>query len=382
MASPDINQASVAAAISLYLGVDSGRPEIVAIASRINLQGLKVSPGDNLSQNGDFRSRLLAVGGADLERLVGSDKAEQLRRDQDGQMNAVAHGRFAALAGGLGVPLWLQTEGSSKREASSGSPPSGAKYGETYWGSPEGQARMQAYARDSGLGWAAGHSDLLRLGPAAIDTLKDVHFRQQTFERMRHEGGFTAKDIVGLADYAKRHGLPASKLGEVSTDTVKTLGDGNQHEEKKWRELIAEVGRYKDKPAEEEVARHKLIDELRHHRKQRPEHGTQIDRQLDVMKLQAEAHARENAEVAKADKQEAIADKREAKVDQKNASLASLLDDDASSTSNAQTSGQPSQQKVEVKTAAAPEKPASEPAPTQLKQAPAAPKSSAAPKPA
>jgi hypothetical protein len=310
MASPDINQASVAAAISLYLGVDSGRPEIVAIASRINLQGLKVSPGDNLSQSGDFRSRLLAVGGADLERLVGTDKAEQLRRDQDGQMNAVAHGRFAALAGGLGVPLWLQTEGSSKREASSGSPPSGAKYGETYWGSPEGQARMQAYARDSGLGWAVGHSDLLRLGPAAIDTLKDVHFRQKTFERMRHEGGFVAKDIVGLADYAKRHNLDANKLGEVSTDTVKTLGDNNPHQEKRWRELIAGVGRHKNEPVKEEEARHKLIDELRHHRKQRPEHGTQIDRQLDVMKLREQYKARADAENTKADKQEAALGKQ------------------------------------------------------------------------
>jgi hypothetical protein len=269
---------------------------------------------------------------------------------------------------------------------------------------------MQAYARDSGLAWAAGHSDLLRLGPAAIDTLKDVHFRQQTFERMRHEGGFAAKDIVGLADYAKRHNLDANKLGNVSTDTVRTLGDNNPPEEKKWRELIAEVGRHKDDPAKEEGARHKLIDELHHHRQQRPEHGTQIDRQLDVMKLREEYKARADAENAKANTETANADKREARanlreanadkheakantreanaatrvatVEQKNASLASLLDDDAPSTSNAQASGQPPQQKTEVKAATVPEKTTSEPAPNQPKQLAGAPKSSAAPKPA
>jgi signal transduction histidine kinase len=49
----------------------------------------------------------------------------------------------------------------------------------------------------------------------------------------------------------------------VSTDTVKTLGDNNPHEEKRWRELIAGVGRHKNEPAKEEEARHKLIDELR-----------------------------------------------------------------------------------------------------------------------
>jgi hypothetical protein len=114
------------------------------------------------------------------------------------------------------------------------------------------------------------------------------------------------------------------------------------------------------------------------------------------MKLREEYKARADTDIANADKREvradlgdASADKKEAnanthetKVNQKNASLASLLDDDASSTSNAQASGQPSQQKTEIKAPAAPEKPASEPAPTQPKQVAATPKSSAAPKPA
>jgi hypothetical protein len=141
-----------------------------------------------------------------------------------------------------------------------------ALYSGTDWGSEAGKRYMRAYAQDRGMGWAVDHPDLLRLGPGAIDTLKAVHFHRQTFERMQHEGGFAAKDIVDLADYAKRHNLDANKLGNVSTDTVRTLGDSNPQEEKKWRELISEVGRHKDDPAKEEGARHKLADELRHHR--------------------------------------------------------------------------------------------------------------------
>jgi hypothetical protein len=91
MASPaDFNQADVAAAVSLYLGVGVNRPEVRAIASRISLQGIRIPPGGSLSQSGDFHSRVLAVGGSDLAQLVDANRMAQLIRENREQANVTS----------------------------------------------------------------------------------------------------------------------------------------------------------------------------------------------------------------------------------------------------------------------------------------------------
>lgn len=114
-----VNTADTARAVSLYLGVSSSHPAILAIASRISLSGLRIGPGADLSRDPEFHARIVAVGGRDLLEIVDHSRRAQIERDVQG---AGAHAfRYASLLGGLyGLGhAWNDERGTAEGEVSS-----------------------------------------------------------------------------------------------------------------------------------------------------------------------------------------------------------------------------------------------------------------------
>jgi hypothetical protein len=118
-----------------------------------------------------------------------------------------------------------QLEGGAK----AGSDPSSARYdgmalgAKGDWSSPAGQAYMRDYAMQQGLPWAANNPELLRLGPAAIKVLADVHLSQQTYDGLTKEAAFRAKDVVTVAKFAKETNTDPNDLGNTLKQNNRAL---------------------------------------------------------------------------------------------------------------------------------------------------------------
>jgi hypothetical protein len=121
------------------------------------------------------------------------------------------------------------------------------------WSTHAGLAQMRDYAVQQGIPWAVNNPDLLRLGPAALAILADVQLRQESYRRLTKEAGFTAKDVVRLAEHAKKNGIDANELSSAVADVNKGL---NANEQKKHNEAL--MGFMLAKPEGREAAGTKL----------------------------------------------------------------------------------------------------------------------------
>jgi hypothetical protein len=94
-------------------------------------------------------------------------------------------------------------------------------------------AAARAMATQLGMSWAANHTDLLKLGPAAIKALHDVGVQRERFERMTGDKvGFKAETAVAIARFAKRHNLTPEQTNRLYDDISKgaeIVSGGNKH---------------------------------------------------------------------------------------------------------------------------------------------------------
>jgi len=75
------------------------------------------------------------------------------------------------------------------------------------------------------LGWVKGNTELLNLGPAAMDILAQTHLRKETFKSL-NDAGFSAKGSVGIASMLHEHGSKdVNKDAQTLADNVKSLND-------------------------------------------------------------------------------------------------------------------------------------------------------------
>jgi hypothetical protein len=101
----------------------------------------------------------------------------------------------------------------------------------------QGLTQIQVQARElaikTGLSWAVNNREILALGPAGIQALADVHFRKESYEGLKSVG-YAARDVVGLARFAKKKKLDANHLaGEIteSNRAAATNSDGSLNKE-------------------------------------------------------------------------------------------------------------------------------------------------------
>jgi hypothetical protein len=232
MAKPtDPNTADVAKAISRYLGVDANRPEVAAIASRISLHGIRLEPGGDIAQNPEFRSRLIAAGGNDLAALIDPSRQAQLAREQQERANVTGAGNVAvgwdAGAGKLhGLPGGPE-RGTANDSGTSATAKSSLKYNES--------AAYDVAIRTPGLEWAARNPELLRLGPAAMHTLAEMKFREDSYRALTRDAGAKPAEVLAFVEAAKARGMSP----EETNNAAKIVGEtskGLPHEEqrKNW----------------------------------------------------------------------------------------------------------------------------------------------------
>jgi hypothetical protein len=82
------------------------------------------------------------------------------------------------------------------------------------------QARDVALAHN--MPWVANNPELLRLGPAAVQALADVHLKQESYQRFK-DGGLSPTTIVAGAKWAKRTGKDINEASEAFSHTQSQL---------------------------------------------------------------------------------------------------------------------------------------------------------------
>lgn len=119
-------------------------------------------------------------------------------------------------------------------------------------------ADMRNHALKHGLGWAANNRDILRLGPAAIETLGKARLQRETWQRLRTDGGMVPAQIVNMADYANRTGVDANKLGNAITDVNKGLSEVEKKAHNEALDKYWEKHKKANSDAEREAAKQEL----------------------------------------------------------------------------------------------------------------------------
>lgn len=132
------------------------------------------------------------------------------------------------------------------------------------------QARIIEEARGvairAGIAWAANQPELLKLGPAAVQILADVHLKEQSYKRLTQEAHFAAKDVVTLADYAKEKGIKDANALANSTTNFVLLGDTPQRQQELknavtgYMKAATEHSRHPDNA--EAAARHQAAEKV------------------------------------------------------------------------------------------------------------------------
>lgn len=261
-------------------GFDAAAARQVAqlIGPYVNDANTGIPPGGVLAGNQAF------------ERMV-LEKAAMLLSDTNDPATRAALARLAqqqnASASALLTPaqmaaLGLPTGHAGSNRSSSASYDSISSSGaNSDWNTPAGQDYMRHYAIEQGLSWAANIPDLLRLGPSAIRALADVNLNQESYQKLKDNAAFAAKDVVSFARFAKKKKIDAN----AGSDAISKVGEGLREEEKaKLRNgIVPYFERPDDKDAQERA--HKAFEGVRH---DHPEKGEAIDNAEKALRLKAE----------------------------------------------------------------------------------------------
>lgn len=81
------------------------------------------------------------------------------------------------------------------------------------------------YAIDQGVRWAAENRDILKLGPAAIDILKQTHLRKDVYEGLTKKAGLSSAGAVGIAKVLHDRGEDANEGGKEITKDLTAIND-------------------------------------------------------------------------------------------------------------------------------------------------------------
>lgn len=166
----------------------------------------------------------------------------------------------------------------------------------------ETQKQALDLARKVGLDWVANNPDLLRLGPAAIQALADVHLRKDSYDGLKGVG-YSAGDVVTVAKFAKRKHLDANELARTikeSNEAATEKSDGST-DKPMLNELRKVQTEYMAKP-DDPAARKKYDESMGQMKKAHPEKVKDLDRGVKALGQQAKA---ETGATATANKTEA-----------------------------------------------------------------------------
>lgn len=94
-------------------------------------------------------------------------------------------------------------------------------------------AGARAEAQRQGVAWFGNPTyqrDLLSIGASGVKAIADVQLKEPSYQRLRTDGRFEAKEVVTLAGYAKAKGIAdANGLAHATADVVQTAkSDGEQ----------------------------------------------------------------------------------------------------------------------------------------------------------
>ena len=207
---------SVEAAFS-SVGMPSPPNDIAAIIVN-HVKGMtRTLPFDQISNMSPGTGALNAAATAAVNQFVGMLNPTQLKAAQQGK-NELSPREMLVLRGALDRIL---STGSKDNASEGGEVSSYARH------QAEVQAQAYALAGKLGLGWARENPDLLRLGPAAIQALADVHLKQDSYQRFK-DGGLTAKTIVDGARYAKHDGVDMNEASKAYRDVQSGLSPDDQ----------------------------------------------------------------------------------------------------------------------------------------------------------
>jgi hypothetical protein len=99
-------------------------------------------------------------------------------------------------------------------------------------------AAAMGVARDHGMTWMTPR-DLLSIGAAGVKAMAAVQLTQQSYDRLRTDGRFDARDVVTLADYAKSKGITnANQAAGAVADFVR-LGQ-DQAEQQRLKSAVVD----------------------------------------------------------------------------------------------------------------------------------------------
>ncbi|WP_298242025.1 hypothetical protein [uncultured Bradyrhizobium sp.] len=220
------------------------------------------------------------------------------------------------------------------------------------WSSPAGQAQMRELAIKSGIGWAANNPDLLRLGPAAIQTLAQSHLKEENYKVLKNRLEFSDRDVVAGARYSNRHHLD---YNEITTSTDKAV-DGLPSEEKK--DLVGGVKKlFHCKPEEEAQCKTELNSKVERLKTKHPDKAQQFEQLQQSLGTRKEAELKERlktgAKDVRADAKDENADKKVEKVEVITASTQNDMDDFSGVPRTAQASEPKKDEKSPVRNAEA-----------------------------
>ena len=168
------------------------------------------------------------------------------------------------------------------------------------WGTPAGMAEMRKFAVKEGVAWVANNPDLLRLGPSAIKIIAETKLSQESFQRLKTEAEFKAKDVVNLARFARDRKLDANQLSSEVIETGKVLAPGDDpNAVRHRREFFGKLRDYFANPQSQEARQ--ALQEYGEQFADDPEKKGKWDK--FVKKIGAEA--KENKKVAAVDQTQA-----------------------------------------------------------------------------
>ena len=106
--------------------------------------------------------------------------------------------------------------------------------GERFTPQQQGEiAGARAEAQRQGVAWFGNPTyqrDLLSIGVSGVKAIADVQLNEPSYQRLRTDGRFEAREVVTLAGYAKAKGITdANGLAHATVDVVQTAkSDGEQ----------------------------------------------------------------------------------------------------------------------------------------------------------
>lgn len=99
-------------------------------------------------------------------------------------------------------------------------------------------AAAMGVARDHGMTWMTPR-DLLSIGAAGVKAIAAVQLTQQSYDRLRTDARFEARDVVTLADYAKSKGIKNANQAAGAVADFVQLGQ-DQAEQQRLKSAVVD----------------------------------------------------------------------------------------------------------------------------------------------